>query len=60
MSVSSHSYKKMVLSHLEQVEQLPTEVQADILLRSGWSIPTAGQRGKVRSGTSGPGGHPRW
>jgi hypothetical protein len=35
MSSSSHSYKKMVLSHLEEVEQLPAEAQADIAKRIG-------------------------
>jgi hypothetical protein len=35
MSSSSHSYKKMVLSHLEQVEQLPSEAQADVAKRIG-------------------------
>src|SRR5262245_66174428 len=35
MSSSSQSYEKMVLSHLEQVEQLPPEVQADIAKRVG-------------------------
>ena len=35
MSGSSHSYEKMVLSHLEKVEQLPPEVQADIAKRVG-------------------------
>jgi hypothetical protein len=35
MSSSSHSYEKMVLSHLEKVEQLPLEVQADIAKRVG-------------------------
>ena len=33
MSSSSHSYKKMVLSHLEQVDQLAPEAQADIAKR---------------------------
>jgi hypothetical protein len=33
MSSSSHSYKKMVLSHLEELKQLPSEVQADIAKR---------------------------
>ena len=33
MSSSSHSYKKMVLSHLEEVKQLPAEAKADIAKR---------------------------
>jgi hypothetical protein len=33
MSSSSHSYANMVLSHLEKVEQLSPEVQADIAKR---------------------------
>ena len=35
MSSSSESYEKMVLSHLEKVEQLPPEVQVDIAKRVG-------------------------
>jgi hypothetical protein len=35
MSSSSHDYERMVLSHLEQVEQLPPEIQADIAKRVG-------------------------
>jgi hypothetical protein len=35
MSGSPNSYEKMVLSHLEKVEQLPPEVQADIAKRVG-------------------------
>lgn len=35
MSGSSDSYGKMVLSHLEKVEQLPPEVQVDIAKRVG-------------------------
>jgi hypothetical protein len=35
MSSSSQSYEKMVLNHLEKVEQLPPEVQADIAKRVG-------------------------
>ena len=35
MSGSSHSYEKMVLSHLEKVGQLPPKVQADIAKRVG-------------------------
>jgi hypothetical protein len=32
---SPNSYEKMVLSHLEKVEQLPPDVQADIAKRVG-------------------------
>jgi hypothetical protein len=35
MSGSPNSYEKMVISHLEKVEQLPPEVQADIAKRVG-------------------------
>jgi hypothetical protein len=35
MSGSPNSYEKMVLSHLEKVEQLPPDVQADIAKRVG-------------------------
>jgi hypothetical protein len=35
MSSGSQSYEKMVLSHLEKVEQLPPQVQADIAKRVG-------------------------
>jgi hypothetical protein len=35
MSSSSESNEKMVLSHLEKVEQLPPEVQGDIAKRVG-------------------------
>jgi hypothetical protein len=35
MSGSSQSYEKMVLSHLEKVERLTTEVQAEIAKRVG-------------------------
>jgi hypothetical protein len=35
MSSGSQSYEKMVLSHLEKVEQLRPEVQADIAKRVG-------------------------
>ena len=41
MSSSSHSYEKMVLSHLEKVEQLLPEVQANIAKRVGTYVKLA-------------------
>jgi hypothetical protein len=35
MFSSSLSYERMVLSHLEKVQHLPTEVQTDIAMRVG-------------------------